>query len=127
VGVSLLAEQSDMPSDILLQYGAIGAIAVVCLFATARLFTSLVAGHKSELERIDASHKATVHRAEAAHQAAIQRADAAYDREVARGDRLEAELRDLNKIINDKLAGELVRATDTLREVIETMRERRHL
>jgi hypothetical protein len=103
-----------MPSDTLLQYGALGAIAVICLAGTAKMLANLIAGHKSEIERI-----------EVAHQAAIQRADAAYDREVSRGDRLEVELRDLNKLINDKLAGELVRATDAIREAFETMHEQR--
>ena len=125
MAVALLAAQSDMPSDTLLQYGAIGAIAVVCLAATAKMLANLIAGHKSEIERIEATHKAAMHRTEIAHQAAIQRADAAYDREVSRGDRLEVELRDLNKLINDKLAGELVRATDAIREAFETMHEQR--
>lgn len=101
-------------SDVLLQYGAIGAIALICIYAVYKLFNSLVAAHRNELERIEAAHKD-----------AIQRADSAYDKEVSRGDRMENELRELNRLINDKLAGELVRATDAIREAFETMHERR--
>jgi hypothetical protein len=109
-------EPVPIGTDSLLQYGAIGAIAAICIYAVYKLFNSLVTTHKSEIERIELSHKD-----------AIQRADAAYDKEVTRGDRLETELRELNKLINDKLAGELVRATDAIREAFETMHERRRL
>ncbi|MEV6555860.1 hypothetical protein AB0M22_09100 [Nocardia sp. NPDC051756] len=101
-------------TDSLLQYGAVGAVAVIALFVAYRLFNNLEAAHKAEIERI-----------EAAHRDAIQRADSAYGKEVTRGDRMESELRDLNRLINDKLAGELVRATDAIREAFETMHDRR--
>lgn len=110
----ILGQQADAITSTLPQYGAIGVIAGLCLFAVARLFNNLIATHKAEIERIELSHKA-----------AIERADTAYDREVLRGDRLESELRDLNKLINDKLAGDLVRATDAIREAFETMHEQR--
>lgn len=110
----ILGQQADIATSILPQYGAIGAIAALCLFAVVRLYNNQTATHKAEIERIEATHRA-----------AIERADAAYDREVTRGDRLEVELRDLNKLINDKLAGELVRATDAIREAFETMHEQR--
>ncbi len=109
-------EPVPVGTDSLLQYGAIGAIAAICIYAVYKLFNSLVSSHAAEIERITASH----------HDA-IARADAAYDKEVTRGDRLEIELRELNKLINDKLAGELVRATDAIREAFETMHERRRL
>lgn len=136
----LLAAESQGAStpitEPLLQYGAIGAIAAICIYAVYKLFSSLEASHKAEsdrvqaerkaeLERIQAAHKAELERIQVAHTAAIERADAAYDREVARGDRLEGELSGLNKLVNDKLAGELVRATDAIREAFETMHEQR--
>lgn len=114
MGLFLLSQQAPDLTSTLPQYGAIGAIAAICIWAVVKIFNRLVAQHQTELERIEASHKA-----------AIQRADAAYDREIARGDRLEGELRDLNKLVNDKLAGELVRATDAIREAFETMHEQR--
>ncbi|WP_280319834.1 hypothetical protein [Nocardia wallacei] len=111
----LLGQQpADSIINVLPQYGAIGVIAALALFGVVRLFNRLVETHKSEIERIEASHKS-----------AIDRADSAYDREVARGDRLEGELRDLNKLVNDKLAGELVKATDAIREALEMTRDRR--
>lgn len=112
--IPILGQQADAITSTLPQYGAIGVIALVCMYAVYKLFNNLIASHKSETERI-----------EVAHQAAIQRADNAYDREVQRGDRLEQELRDLNRLINDKLAGELVKATDAIREALEVTRDRR--
>lgn len=109
------AQDTGVPgSEVWLQYGALGAIAVVCAYAVVKLFNNTIATHKAEIERIEAAHKD-----------AIQRADAAYDTERTRGDRLEIELRELNKLINEKLAGELVRATDAIREAFETMHEQR--
>lgn len=91
--------------DSFLQYGAIGAVALIFIAVAIKLFNQLQESHKAE----------------------IQRADSAYEKEVGRGDRLESELRDLNKLINEKLAGELVRASDAVREAFETMHERRRL
>lgn len=112
--IYLLAQQADPLASTLPQYGAIGVIALVCIYAVYKLFNNLVESHKAEIERIELAHKD-----------AIQRADSAYDKEVSRGDRLENELRELNRLINDKLAGELVRATDAIREAFETMHEQR--
>lgn len=100
-------------ADVLLQYGAIGVVALIFIGVAAKLFNQVQTSHTGEIERI-----------EAAHQAAIARADTAYDKEISRGDRLESELRELNRLINDKLAGELVRATDAIREAFETMHDR---
>lgn len=99
-----------------LQYGAPGAMAAVCIYAVYKLFSSLEASRKAELERI-----------QVAHSDAIARADAAYDKEVIRGNRLETELREINRLINDRLAGELVQATDAIREALEMTRDRRRL
>lgn len=121
----ILGQQTNAIANTLPQYGAIGAIALVCMYAVYKLFNNLVASHKSEMERSEAAHRAAAELAAAAHLAAIQRADNAYDREVARGDRLEVELRELNRLINDKLAGELVKATDAIREALEVTRDRR--
>ncbi len=111
----LLSQQApEIITTTLPQYGAIGVIAAISIWGTVKIFNRLVAQHQAELERIEGTH-----------QAAIERADAAYDREVSRGDRLEGELRDLNKLVNDKLAGELVRATDAIREAFETMHDQR--
>lgn len=107
------------------QYGAIGGIAAIAIYAVYKLFNTLVAAHKSEMVRIEAAYKAEIERIQAAHQSAIARADAAYDREVARGDRLEGGIRDLNAVTNDKLAVVVVSATDAIREALEMTRDRR--
>lgn len=49
----------------------------------------------------------------------------AYQQEVARADRLEQELLALNKLITEQLAGELVHATEAIRDVVELLRSRR--
>lgn len=107
--------------DSFLQYGAIGAVALIFIAVAYKLFNNLDAANKAAMERIEAAHKAEIERIEAAHKAAIERADSAYSNEVVRGNRLESEQRDLNRLINDKLAGELVRASDAVREAFETM------
>lgn len=112
-------------SDPWWQYGAIGGIAAIALYAVYKLFNILVAAHKSEMERLEATHKAELERIQASHQAAIARADTAYDREVARGDRLEGGLGDLNRLTNDKLAVVVASATDAIREALEMTRDRR--
>lgn len=108
------ADTAPPAADSLLQYGAIGIVAAIFIAVAYKLFNQLQATHKAEMERI-----------EAAHAAAIQRADSAYGNEKTRADRMESDLRDLNKLINDKLAGELVRASDAVREALETMHNRR--
>lgn len=114
----LAAEVQSNPvtpaADVLLQYGAIGVVALIFIGVAYKLFNQVQASHTGEIARTEASHTA-----------AIQRADSAYDKEVTRGDRLESELRDLNKLINEKTAGELVRATEVIREAFETMHDQR--
>ena len=108
-------EDALSPSlDILQQFGLPTFVAVVFGAVAWKLFTEARSSHAAEIERIQATH-----------QSAIERADAAYDKEVTRGDRLESELRELNRLINDKLAGELVKATDAIREALEMTRDRR--
>lgn len=101
-------------TDSLLQYGAVGVIAIIFIYATYRLFTLLQESHAKEIERIDTAHAKEVARIEAA-----------YDREVVRGTRVESALADLNNLVNTKLAGELVQATDAIREALEIMHDRR--
>lgn len=114
----LITEAQSEPAvsglDVLQQYGLPTFVALVFGWVAWKLFNQGQASHAAEIERI-----------QAAHRSAIERADAAYDKEVARGDRMESELRDLNRLINDKLAGELVKATDAIREALEMTRDRR--
>ncbi|MEV0247978.1 hypothetical protein AB0H76_15400 [Nocardia sp. NPDC050712] len=116
---------SALPVEPLWQYGAVGAIAAVCIYAVYRLFSSLEASRSAELERLQAAHASELERVQAAHVAALARADAAYDKEVARGDRMETGLRDLNSLVNNKLAGAMANATDAIREALEMTRDRR--
>lgn len=127
-GLLLLAIENNAVSpveDSFLQYGAIGTVALIFIAVAYKLFNNLEASNKAAMERLEAAHKAEIERIEAAHKAAIERSDSAYDNEVGRGNRLESELRDLNKLVTDKLAGELVRASDAVREAFETMHGRR--
>jgi len=52
------------------------------------------------------------------------RHEKAYEQEVARGDRLEAELLALNKLMSEQLA-EFVRASEAIRDVVELVRSSR--
>lgn len=124
-------------NESLLQFGAVGVMAFIFAGVALRLYnqlqgsnlaatTQLKEAHAAEIVRLELTHKVAFERLETAHAAAITRSDAAYQDEKARADRMEAELRDFNKLINDKLAGELVRASDIVREALEqTHAERR--
>jgi hypothetical protein len=101
-------------TDVLLQYGAVGVVAIIFIYATYRLFTLLQESHAKEIARL-----------ESAHAKEVTRIEAAYDKEVARGDRIQSELGDLNKLINTKVAGQLVQSTDAIREALEIMHDRR--
>lgn len=127
---------NTLPIEPLWQYGAVGAIAAISIYAVYKLFSSLEASHKAdsdrvqsdrqaELARIQAAHTSELERIQAAHVAALARADAAYDKEVVRGDRMETGLRELNELVNNKLAGAMAGATDAIREALEMTRDRR--
>lgn len=77
----VFAQQQPSPVEPLLQYGAIGVVAAIALYAVAKLFARQVAAH---------------------------------DKDIARADRLEAELREQNKMIQERLVVELTRATQAI-------------
>jgi len=83
------AEGADSVSNGLLQYGAVGILALVALCAVWQLW---------------------------------RRQERTYDAERQRGDRLEAELLALNKLINNELSGHLVRATEAMKDVTDVMK-----
>lgn len=116
--LAISAAQDSVPpgSQSFLQYGAVGIVAIIFIYATFRLFGLLQESHAKEIARL-----------EAAHAKEITRVEAAYDREVERGTRVESELGDLNKLINTKVAGQLVQSTDAIREALEIMHDRRRL
>jgi hypothetical protein len=72
--------QVDVVNPIL-QYGAIGIVALIALYAVSKLFARQVAAH---------------------------------DKDIARADRLEAELREQNKVIQEKLVVQLTLATEAI-------------
>lgn len=90
-----LAQQADPIANGLLQYGAVGILALVGLIAVWILW-----------KRIDKIY------------------DQLFRAERERADRLESELRDLNKLITGELSGHLVRATELMREVTDMLRHR---
>lgn len=92
---SLLAQQADPISTGLLQYGAVGILALVGLLAVWILW-----------KRIDKIY------------------DEIYEAEHERADRLEKELRELNKLITGEFSGLLARAAEVLREVTDMLRHR---
>lgn len=83
----------DPAQGILLQYGAVGLIALIALWVALRLWA---------------------------------RIEAAYEKEAARADRLERELHELNMLISERLAGDLVRATEVMRSVLEIVKQQEY-
>ncbi len=82
----------DPVSQALLQYGAIGLLALIATTFAYKLLAAL---------------------------------QAAFEREKQRADRLEADLRELNSLINERLAGELVRAREATGEMVAFVRNQR--
>jgi hypothetical protein len=111
--------------DSLLQYGAVGIMASIFATVAIKLYGQLQGSNRDAMEQLKSAHAAEVVRMEASFKAAIDRSDAAYQNEKLRADRMEAELRDINGLINDKLAVAIVRANDIVREMLETTTERR--
>ena len=81
----------------LLQYGAIGAIALIALYAVKVMFQRQVQSHERE-------------RAE-------------Y---IARCDRAEQQLAQINQLLRDQMVAQLTRATDVIGRVAELLGEQRH-
>lgn len=69
----------------LLQYGAVGILAAIALYAVVKLFGRQVAAH---------------------------------EKDIARADRLEAELREQNKMIQEKLVVQLTLATEAIAKLL---------
>lgn len=81
--------------SVLLQYGAVGVLALVSIGAVITLW-----------KRQEKNY------------------DKTYEAERQRGDRLESELLALNKLISSELSGHLVRATEAMKEVTDLVRRR---
>lgn len=86
----ILAQTPADTSSVFIQYGALGAIALMALFAVRILF---------------------------------QREVKALDLERQRADRLEEELRQLNKTVQERYVTTLTEATHTMSELLETVRK----
>lgn len=110
--------------DSFLQAGIAGAVALVFGGVCIRLYLQLQASNKATTERLEASHAAELARLETAHKAAMDRADSVLNTAVARADRMENELRDVNKLMTDKVIVELVRAADVVRRVTDSTERR---
>lgn len=82
----------DETSEPLLQYGAVGVLALLAVIAVRVLFAREVAAH---------------------------------DRERDRADRLEAELRKQNELIQEKFVTALTQAQSAIQEAMSLMRDRR--
>lgn len=110
--------------DSFLQAGIAGAVALVFGGVCIRLYMQLQASNKATTERLEASHAAELARLDAAHKVALDRADAVISAAVTRADRMENELRDVNKLMTDKVIVELVRASDVVRRAVESTERR---
>lgn len=108
-----LAQQtSDPTGGILLQYGAIGVIALIGLWATYFLYKRQERQAEKETERWEKEKEDL-------------RADIKFERD--RGDRLEAELLSLHGRISGEFAGKLERATGAMVTITEAVRNNRGL
>lgn len=98
-----LGQEGDPVATGLLQYGAIGILALVALIALRILWK----------------------RQETMYDAMLKQQAEMYDKAVERGDRLETELLLSNKLISGELSGHLVRATEAMREVTDVLKRDR--
>lgn len=93
----LVLAETTSAQDGLLQYGAIGAIALLALYAVRVMFTRQVQTH--DRERADLKERC---------------------------DRAEAQLTQMNQLLRDQLVAQLTRATDVMGRVAELLGEQRH-
>lgn len=93
----------------LIQYGALGFMALVLIAAVRVLWT------RSEAQR-DAER--------AASEKEMERLHTTLKTEILRGDRLETELLTLHKFISSELSGNLVRSTEAMKETADLLRYR---
>lgn len=99
----LLAQAPTDPMTTgLLQYGAVGVLALAAVFVVRVLW-------KRQELLYEEMQKQTLDM---------------YHKEVNRGDRLEVELLSLNKLVSGELSGHLVRATEAMREVTDMLKHR---
>lgn len=94
MSTNVILGQASLGADVtsgFLQYGAIGLLALIALYAVNKLFARQVTAH---------------------------------DKDIARADRLEAELREQNRLIQDKLVVELTRATEAIADVLAAQQQR---
>lgn len=89
--------------DVLLQYGAIGGILLLALWAVVKLFQRQVASHDQ----------------------ALARADTALVQAQARADKAEAQLESLNVMIRDQLVVQLTRTADVTARVAAMIADQR--
>ena len=93
----------------LIQYGALGFIALVLIAAVRVLWTRQQAQYDAERE---------------AHEKELMRLHDQVKAEMVRGDRLETELLALHKFISSELSGNLVRSTEAMKETADLLRYR---
>lgn len=93
----------------LIQYGALGFMALVLIAAVRVLWTRQQAQYDAERE---------------AHEKELIRLHEQVKTEVTRGDRLETELLTLHKFISSELSGNLVRSTEAMKETADLLRYR---
>lgn len=93
----------------LIQYGALGFMAILLIAAVRVLWVKMEAQRDAE---------------RAASEKEMERLHAALKTEIVRGDRLETELLALHKFISSELSGNLVRSTEAMKETADLLRYR---
>lgn len=91
--------QAATPSDAFLQYGAIGAVALLALGTVRYLFQRQIQQHEQEIAYREKKEQAAE----------------------ARAERAERQLAELNVLIRDRLVVELTRATDAASRAAEKL------
>lgn len=99
-----------IPVSSFIQYGAVGILALVSITAVVVLWRSYEK-HKEQMAEVFRQEK--------------EQLQAFYDQAQQRADRLEQKLLELNSVVSEQFAGELVRATEAIKECVELMRGRR--
>jgi hypothetical protein len=99
-----------IPVAAFIQYGAVGILALASITALVVLWRSYEK-HKEQMADVFRQEKEQL-------QAFLEQAQ-------QRADRLESKLLELNAVVSEQFAGELVRATEAIKECVELMRGRR--
>ena len=109
------AQGSTSPESAFLQYGAIGLVALISIYAVIKLFDRLSKAHERELTNKDRE----IERVSTSYLRELEAKDKEIERIKVRADRYEVQLAEQNKVIQDRIVVALMQTAEILKAVMD--------